>query len=216
MQALVEAAPQLMDFLGEASLDALRRACARVLDAAGQPYRINPRLVRGMDYYNLTVFEWVTDQPRRAGHGLRRRPLRRPVRAASAASRRPAIGWGLGIERVLDLLQQSGIGAAAAGAGCLRRRARRRRAAAWPSQVAEALRAAGVAVLMHAGGRPGSMKSQFKRADASGARYALVFGADELARGEVARQAAARRRGARRRTRPLADAAAWAAELRNA
>ena len=61
MQPLVEAAPRLMDFLGEASLGHLRAVCA-VLDAVGQPYRINPRLVRGMDYYNLTVFEWITDK----------------------------------------------------------------------------------------------------------------------------------------------------------
>ena len=81
MQAVVDAAPKLMDFLGDESLahfDAVRA----VLDAAGLAYTVNPRLVRGMDYYNLTVFEWITDRARRAGHGLRRRPLRRPVRAA--------------------------------------------------------------------------------------------------------------------------------------
>ena len=188
-----------------------------MLDAAGQPYRINPRLVRGMDYYNLTVFEWVTDQLGAQGTvcgGGRYDGLIELIGGKPA----PAVGWGLGIERVLDLLQQSGIGAAAAGARRLRRGARRGGAAAWPCSRCEALRAAGVAVLMHAGGSDGlgSMKSQFKKADASGARYALVFGADELARGEVAvkplRDAAARA-GARGR---WPTPRAWAAELRNA
>jgi len=82
--------------------------------------------------------------------------------------------------------------------------------------VLEALREAGVAVQMHAGG--GSFKSQFKKADASGARYALVFGADELARGEVAVKPLRLRNdgSAEQTTRPLADVAAWAAELRTA
>ncbi len=77
----------------------------------------------------------------------------------------------------------------------------------------EALRAAGVAVQMHAGG--GSFKSQFKKADASGARFALVFGSDELARGEVALKPLRAREGegAEQVARPLADVASWAAEL---
>jgi histidyl-tRNA synthetase len=104
MQALVEAAPQLIDHLGDASLkhfDAVRA----MLDAAGQPYRINPRLVRGLDYYCLTVFEWVTDrlgaQGTICGGG-------RYDRLAEAIGGKPSpgIGWGMVIERVLDLLQQ--------------------------------------------------------------------------------------------------------------
>ena len=72
---MIDGAPRLMDFLGAESL-AHFAAVRAVLDAAGLAYRINPRLVRGLDYYNLTVFEWVTERARRAGHGLRRRPLR--------------------------------------------------------------------------------------------------------------------------------------------
>ena len=128
MQALVEAAPKLADHLGEASRAHLAAVCA-VLDAAGLPYRINPRLVRGLDYYNLTVFEWVTDQLGSQGtvcgggryDGLFEQLGGKPT---------PAIGFGLGIERLLLLLQEIGVPVPAAGAGCLRRAARRRGAAA--------------------------------------------------------------------------------------
>ena len=128
MQALVEAAPKLIDFLGEASLkhfDAVRA----MLDAAGQPYRINPRLVRGMDYYNLTVFEWVTDKLGAQGTicgGGRYDGLIELIGGKPA----PGVGWGMGIERVLDLLQQLRREPAAAGARRLCHRARRQRAAA--------------------------------------------------------------------------------------
>ena len=210
MQALVEAAPKLMDFLGEASLAHLRAVCA-VLDAVGQPYRVNPRLVRGMDYYNLTVFEWITDRLGAQGtvcgggryDGLFEQLGGKPT---------PAVGWGMGVERMLLLLDAVGapvppavpdayaVVPAAAGLG--------------PAMVAcETLRAAGVQVLMHAGGQ--GMKAQFKRADASGARWALVFGEAELARGEVALKAL-RDPSTAQRTLPLAAAADWAASLRNA
>ena len=212
MQPLVESAPKLIDYLGEASLkhfDALRA----VLDAAGQPYRINPRLVRGMDYYNLTVFEWVTDKLGAQGTlcgGGRYDGLIEMIGGRSA----PAVGWGLGIERVLDLLKQEGVEAPSR---------------AWDAYVvvpdaaalpratatAEALRASGLSVLLHAAGKdgPGSMKSQFKKADASGARHALIFGADELARGELSIKPL-RDAAAAQRTRALADVARWAHELR--
>ncbi len=214
LQSLVEAAPRLMDFLGEASLkhfDAVRA----VLDAVGQPYRINPRLVRGMDYYNLTVFEWVTDRLGAQGTvcgGGRYDGLVELIGGKPA----PAVGWGLGIERVLDLLQQSGIEVPAVAPDAY---AVVPDAAALPiaTRVAEALRAAGLAVVLHAAGKdgPGSMKSQFKKADASGARYALVFGADELAAGQVALKPL-RDPAAGQSIRPLADVAAWAHELLNA
>lgn len=210
MQPVVEAAPQLMAYLGEASLkhfDALKA----MLDAAGQPYRINPRLVRGMDYYNLTVFEWVTDQLGAQGTlcgGGRYDGLMEMVGGKPA----PGIGWGMGIERVLDLVQQLGVAPPPPVPDVY---AVVPDAAALPVVVraVEALRAAGLAVQLHAGG--GSMKSQFKRADASGARHALVFGSDELARGEVAVKPL-RDAAATQSARPLADVAAWASSLRNA
>jgi histidyl-tRNA synthetase len=210
MQALVEAAPKLMAFLGEASLahfDAVRA----VLDAAGLAYRVNPRLVRGMDYYNLTVFEWITDKLGSQGtvcgggryDGLFEQLGGKPT---------PAVGWGMGVERMLLLLETVGIAPPTSAPDVY---AVVPDAAVLPQAVTaiEALRAAGVSVWMNAGFT--GMKSQFKRADASGARYALVFGADEVARGEVAvkhlRDAAAPQS-----TRALAQVPQWAADMRNA
>ena len=211
MQAIVEAAPQLMDFLGEASLKHLDAVKAQ-LDAVGQPYRINPRLVRGMDYYNLTVFEWVTDRLGAQGTicgGGRYDGLIEQIGGKPA----PAVGWGLGIERVIELLKESGVAAPATAPDAY---AVVPDAAALPvaTACAEALRAAGIAVVMHAAGKdgPGSMKSQFKKADASGARYALVFGADELAQGMVAVKPL-RAGGGAQVLRPIADVALWAAGL---
>jgi histidyl-tRNA synthetase len=210
MQAIIEAAPQLPDYLGAASkahFDALRA----VLDAGGLAYRINPRLVRGMDYYNLTVFEWVTDHLGSQGTvcgGGRYDGLFEQLGGKPA----PAVGFGLGIERLLLLLQELAVPVPGAAPLVY---------AVLPSPdalpqamvVLEQLRARGIAVQMHAGG--GGMKAQFKRADASGARYALIFGPDELARGEVALKDL-RDAAAAQRTLPLAHAADWAAELRTA
>ena len=208
MQPVVEAAPRLIDFLGAASLEHLN-AVRAVLDAAGLEYRINPRLVRGLDYYNLTVFEWVTERLGAQGtvcgggryDGLFEQLGGKPT---------PAVGWGMGVERMLLLLQEVGIDAPALPPQVY---AVVPEAAALPTAmiVCETLRAAGVSVQMHAAGR-GSMKAQFKRADASGARYALVFGADELGRGEVGCKSL-RDAGAAQRALPLAEAAQWAAQL---
>jgi histidyl-tRNA synthetase len=211
MQAVVEGAPRLFDHLGDASLkhfDAVRA----MLDAVGQPYRINPRLVRGMDYYNLTVFEWVTDKLGSQGTicgGGRYDGLFELIGGKPA----PAVGWGMGIERVLDLLQQEGLVPAPEVPMAY---AVVPDAAALPRAMVcvEALRAAGVSVQVHAGGKDGlgSMKSQFKKADASGARHALVFGGDELARGEVSIKPL-RDAGAAQTTRALGAEPAWAGEL---
>ena len=210
MQAIIEAAPKLMDFLGVASLahfDAVRAA----LDAVGLEYRVNPRLVRGMDYYNLTVFEWMTDQLGSQGTvcgGGRYDGLIEQLGGKPA----PAVGFGLGIERLLLLIDSLGVPVPSAAPVVY---------AVVPSPsvlpqtltVLETLRTAGVSVQMHAGG--GNMKSQFKRADASGARYALIFGDDEVARGEVALKNL-RDTGAPQRSLALASAATWAADLLNA
>jgi histidyl-tRNA synthetase len=213
MQAVVDAAPQLMDFLGEASL-AHFNAVREVLDAVGQPYTINPRLVRGMDYYNLTVFEWVTDRLGAQGTvcgGGRYDGLVEQMGGKPA----PAVGWGLGIERVLALLDEAGVAPPLPVPDAY---AVVPDAQALPTATvtAEALRALGLAVVLHGGGKDGlgSVKSQFKRADASGARWALVFGADELSRGEVALKPL--RGQGEQVTRPLSYVAAWAPDLRPA
>jgi histidyl-tRNA synthetase len=124
----------------------------------------------------------------------------------------PAIGFGLGIERLLLLLQELALPVPSHAPDAY---AILGEPAALPQAlvVLDALRAAGVAVQMHAGG--GSLKSQFKKADASGARYALIFGPDELARGEVALKPL-RDAAAPQSTRPLSQASAWAADLLNA
>jgi histidyl-tRNA synthetase len=211
MQPIVEAAPELMDFLGAESL-AHFNAVRAVLDAAGLQYRINPRLVRGMDYYNLTVFEWVTEHLGSQGTvcgGGRYDGLIAQLGGKPA----PAVGWGLGLERLLLLLETLGLNgpSSAPHAYAIVPSA----AAVAPAMVAiEALRAAGVSVLMHAGG--GSMKTQFKRADASGARHALIFGDDELAQVVVSIKPLREGEGGAQRTRPLQDIASWAGELLNA
>ncbi len=214
MQGLVDAAPQLMSFLGEGSLkhlDAVRSA----LDAVGQAYTINPRLVRGMDYYTHTVFEWMSPKLGAQGTicgGGRYDGLVEMIGGKSA----PGVGWGMGLERVLDLLMQSGIEPPVLAPDVY---AVLPDVAALSPAIAlvETLREAGVAVVMHAGGAAGlgSMKSQFKKADASGARHALVFGASELAQGMVAVKPL-RDATVPQVLRPLVGAAAWAHELRNA
>jgi histidyl-tRNA synthetase len=184
MQAVVEAAPKLIDFLGEASL-AHFNAVKAILDASGVSYRINPRLVRGMDYYNLTVFEFITESLGSQGTicgGGRYDYLIEQVGGKPA----PAVGWALGVERVLELLKEQGTLPDAQGPDVY---AIVPDAAALPTvfKTIQALRAQGVSVQMHAGAGEGmgSMKSQFKKADASGAQLGLIFGGDELARGEV-------------------------------
>ena len=180
LQSLVEAAPKLIDFLGEASM-AHFEAVQQVLKDAGIPFVINPRLVRGLDYYNRTVFEWVTDSLGAQGTvcaGGRYDGLIEQLGGKPA----PAAGFAIGGERVLALWRVSGdttermvpdaylvhVGEAA---GRLAFR------------VAEDLRACGFDVLMHCGG--GSFKSQMKKADGSGAELALLIGEDEAAAGEV-------------------------------
>ncbi|MBL0719992.1 histidine--tRNA ligase [Piscinibacter sp. Jin2] len=225
LQAVVEAAPKLMDFLGEASRAHLAAVCG-VLDAAGIAYRLNPRLVRGMDYYNLTVFEWVTERLGAQGTvcgGGRYDGLV----AQLGGQPSPGVGWGLGIERLMLLLAEVGVLPAPPVPDVYA--VVPSTAALQPAMVAvDALRAAGVAVVWHPAGAegPASMKSQFKKADASGARYALVFGEAELAQGLVAVKplrapAGAEGQGgdaprAAQQLKPLREVAAWAAELLHA
>lgn len=210
MQSVVEAAPKLIDFLGEASLSHFN-AVKAVLDAAGVPYEVNPRLVRGMDYYNLTVFEWVTDKLGAQGTvcgGGRYDGLIEQLGGKPA----PAVGWGLGMERLLLLIQELGIeppsSAPDAFAVVM---------AGTPLPVVltaiDRLRAKGVNVVLNPAGKdgPASPKSQFKKADASGAQFALVFGPDEVAAGQVSVKPL--RDGAQQVSQPLGDVDAWAHSL---
>jgi histidyl-tRNA synthetase len=175
-----------------------------MLEAAGQPYRINPRLVRGMDYYNRTVFEWVTDQLGSQGTicgGGRYDGLIAQMGGKPA----PAIGFGLGIERLLLLVDALGLaGPSQAPDAYLVVAAESGAAAA--TMLSEALRTAGVRVTVNAG----SIKSQLKRADASGAAYALILGDDEIAGGKVTVK---NLRDGTQSDQALAAAASWAATL---
>ncbi len=178
MQDMANAAPRLFDFLGAESLAHYRGLCDR-LDDAGIAYTLNPRLVRGLDYYNLTVFEWVTDRLGAQGTvcgGGRYDGLIELLGGKPA----PAVGFAIGMERLLDLWQQDAPDQDPAECQVYlvhQGEAAQRRAA----RLAESLRDAGLRALVHAGST--GFKSQFRRADASGAVAAVVLGEDELAAG---------------------------------
>ena len=215
MQALVRAAPRLIDYLQEESLAHFQQVQA-ILAANGVEWTVNPRLVRGMDYYNLTVFEFVTDQLGSQGTicgGGRYDYLIEQIGGKPA----PAVGWALGVERVLELLQEQGLGPAAAAADAY---AVVPQAADVPRamQALQQLRARGVCVQMHSPANSaegmGSIKSQFKRADASGAAFALVFGPDELQRDSLTVKSLRDGFGEQIERR-LADMSEWAATLQS-
>ncbi len=184
LQAVVENAPKLIDFLGEESrahFDGLQR----ILKSNNLPFKINPRLVRGLDYYNLTVFEWVTDKLGAQGTvaaGGRYDPLIEQLGGKPTA----ACGWAMGIERILELLKEDKL--VPEDEGCdvyVVHQGDTAREQAFI--IAERLRDTGLDVILHcsADGQPASFKSQMKRADASGAAFAVILGEDEIANGTV-------------------------------
>jgi histidyl-tRNA synthetase len=180
MQDMCSAAPKLLDYLGAESL-AHFEGVQRVLRDAGIPFKINPRLVRGLDYYNLTVFEWVTDKLGAQGtvcaggryDGLVEQLGGKPT---------PACGFAMGIERLIALIKDSG-GEPATPAPDVYLVHQGDLASRMAFQVAEGLRDQGIDVLQHCGG--GSFKSQMKKADGSGAMFAVIIGDDEATSGEV-------------------------------
>jgi len=179
VQELLEDAPVLADFLDEESRVHFRALCDQ-LDIAGITYEVNPRLVRGLDYYGRTVFEWVTDQL--GAQGTVCAGGRYDVLVEYLGGRAtPAVGFAMGLERLIALLEKQGVntpdtsphlyvvavGEQAQQQGLL---------------LSERLRDAlpGLRLVSHCGG--GSFKSQFKKADRSGAHYALILGDDEVQR----------------------------------
>jgi histidyl-tRNA synthetase len=177
LQEMVAAAPRLVDLLGASSrahFDGLQQ----LLADHGIPFRIDARLVRGLDYYNRTVFEFVTDRLGAQGtvagggryDGLFEQLGGKPT---------PACGFALGVERLILLLQDSGTVARATPLAYIVHVGDA--AAALAGRAAELLRDAGHAVVLNAGG--GSFKAQMKRADVSGAQYAILIGDDEAAAG---------------------------------
>jgi histidyl-tRNA synthetase len=179
MQAMIEAAPRLIDSLGEETRAHFSGLC-KLLDDAGVAYKLNSRLVRGLDYYNRTVFEWVTtklgSQGTIAGGGRYDSLVERLGGDAT-----PACGFGIGLERVFLLMQEYGIEAKNTPDGYLVNVGEIAERQAMG--IAEKLRDAGLSVVVHAGG--GSFKSQMKKADRSGARFALIIGEDEAVANEL-------------------------------
>ena len=184
MRSIVESAPRPLDYLSEASL-AHFNTLKTILDSNGVAYTVNPRLVRGMDYYNLTVFEFTTDRLGSQGTvcaGGRYDYLIEQLGGKPA----PAVGWALGVDRVLELVREQGL---VPIESTLNVYAVVPDTVAFPIvlQTLQALRRAGISVQMHVGTADGigSMKSQFKRADSSGAEFALIFGVDEISKNQV-------------------------------
>ncbi|HEX4327144.1 MAG TPA: histidine--tRNA ligase [Burkholderiales bacterium] len=182
MQAMVNAAPRLDQHLGPESKAHFEELQAYLRDA-GIAYTINPRLVRGLDYYNLTVFEWITDQLGAQGTicgGGRYDGL---IELFGGKSE-PAVGFAIGVERLIDLVKQSG--AVKGTSSCdvyVVHQSTRPEAARYAFGLAEQLRGSGLEVILHCGG--GSFKSQMKKADASGAEFAVIIGDEELAAAEA-------------------------------
>jgi len=176
MQDLVGGAPRLLDFLGEASLAHFERL-QQLLRSAGIDFAVNARLVRGLDYYNLTVFEWVTDELGAQGTicgGGRYDGLIELLGGKPA----PACGFSIGIERVIDLMRDKA--GSSVQPDCEVYVLHQGGATYEPAmRAAEWLRDAGLDVMLHAG--ESSLKSQMKRADASGAVYAVIIGEQEAA-----------------------------------
>lgn len=183
IQSLLADAPQLMDFLGEESKTHFNQLC-ELLDSVGIQYRINPRLVRGLDYYNRTVFEWVTTSLGSQGTVLAGGRYDTLVEQLGGRST-PAVGFAMGIERIVLLLDTLGllndvsaavdVYIAAMGDNC--------RLAA--INIAEQIRndLPHLRVMSHCGG--GNFKKQMKRADKSGASIALIIGEDELVNQQI-------------------------------
>ncbi len=182
MREVIADAPAMLDYLDEESEQHFEELKA-LLDAAGITYDVNPRLVRGLDYYNRTVFEWLTDALGSQGAvcaGGRYDGLVEKLGGRST----PAIGWAMGVERLVGVFEESGgkapdanldayivaVGDAALARGI---------------EIAEQLRdaVADIRIELNLGG--GSFKSQLKRADKSGAEIALVLGEDEIAAKQV-------------------------------
>lgn len=184
IQTLLADAPKLMDYLGEETKAHFSTLC-ELLDAVGIQYRVNPRLVRGLDYYNRTVFEWVTDSLGAQGTVLAGGRYDGLVGQLGGKDT-PAVGFAMGLERIVLLLETLELAkdvpvavdvyVTAMGDNCI--------AAAFA--IAYELRQAmpGVRIMSHCGG--GNFKKQIKRADKSGAAVALIIGENELAEGKVA------------------------------
>jgi len=181
MQGIIEGAPRLLDDLGE---DALKHFedLQSMLRSAEVEFEINTRLVRGLDYYNYSVFEWVTDRLGAQGTvcaGGRYDGLIEQLGGKPA----PACGFAMGVERLLALMEEQKVDIPQAAPDAYIVHVGED-ADRFALNAVEQLRDAGVRAVLHCGG--GSFKSQMKKADQSGARYALIIGDNEAAAGQIA------------------------------
>jgi len=182
MQPVIDRAPKLIDFIADASL-AHFEGLQRLLADAGLSFTNNPRLVRGLDYYNRSVFEFVPmSVEQRAQDTIAGGGRYDGLFASLGGKDTCACGFAIGIERVVHLLAERGTATASAPLAYVVHAGEA--AAPIARRVAESLRDAGHAIVVNAGG--GSFKSQMKKADASGAHVALIIGEDEAAAGTVA------------------------------
>ncbi|MDR0249803.1 MAG: histidine--tRNA ligase [Burkholderiales bacterium] len=206
MQPIIEGAPRMLEQLSpdaRAHFDGLRKW----LDSAGLVYEIDTRLVRGLDYYNRSVFEWVTDQLGAQGTvagGGRYDGLCESLGGKPT----PACGFAAGMERLVLLLRENGQNAAPAPLAYLVHQSDVAAALAW--RLAETLRDAGHDIVLHSGS--GGMKSQMKKADASGARFALILAEDEV-RDRAVTVKWLRETGHEQQTVPIDGLIAWLAAV---
>jgi histidyl-tRNA synthetase len=206
MQDLVNAAPKLLDYLGGDSL-AHFEGLKTILDANNVQYTVNPRLVRGLDYYNRTVFEWVTDELGAQGTvcaGGRYDPLIETFGGKPT----PGIGFAMGIERLIELMK--GQGEPAAPSQCDVYMVHQGEEAQLKAFIlAERIRDAGLDVVLHCATPQGagSFKSQMKKADGSGAAFAVIIGEDEVKNEVVAVKALREAEGAQQQASVAFDEA---------
>ncbi|MEL4407429.1 histidine--tRNA ligase [Shewanella algae] len=184
VQALLADAPALMDYLGEDSKAHFARLC-ELLEAVGIQYRVNPRLVRGLDYYNRTVFEWVTDSLGAQGTVLAGGRYDGLV-SQLGGKETPAVGFAMGLERIVLLLETLELNADVAAEVDVYVTAMGDDCVIKAMKIAQELREKlpKLKVMSHCGG--GNFKKQMKRADKSGAGFALIIGETELANNKVA------------------------------
>jgi histidyl-tRNA synthetase len=185
MQEMVGGAPRLLDYLGEESL-AHFEGLKKILDRNAIQYTVNPRLVRGLDYYNRTVFEWVTDELGSQGTicaGGRYDPLIEQLGGKAT----PAVGFAMGMERIIELMKAMGEPATPSQCDVYMVH-QGEEAQMLAFTLAERIRDAGLDVVLHCAtpSGAGSFKSQMKKADASGAAFAVIIGEDEVAQGVAA------------------------------
>ena len=176
LQEICNAAPRLTDYLGDESR-AHYEGWKAMIDGLGIRYVENPRLVRGLDYYNQSVFEWVTTELGAQGTvcaGGRYDGLVEQLGGKPA----PGIGFGMGLERVMLLLQEKNRRPASRGVDVYLVQ-QGAGAPLYAMQLAARLRAAGLSVIQHCG--EGSFKSQMKKADGCGAQFAVIVGENEVA-----------------------------------